>query len=368
MKKLLLIICASLVLVCALFLFGCSDGYPSYPPYALTEFKKIDPVGQVPEEFKAIVENNLFSDVTVFDGVLLKPEFCSENKEEGTYVWRVKMMDTYGKELASYTCSSNNTHRISTLTATEDGGFLFVLGYMKGLSGGKVPSSQIIKCDRDGNLQFNTLIDGVTYTALSFCFERNGLFYLFGFQNEGSEPDNQYSYSDICMRALDQNGTVIKTSFIGGSGFDELNAVEETEDGFRLSLDSQSDDGDFTGSGSNGYPVDWVITVNDDLAITSKEKKTGRSLLDRRVGVKDGAFIYESDALFKNYDAGAPFALIEYSDFYIIVSDNITGIYENTPPTISAIWYYYEAVYSAYDKNGNLLFRAAVDYSLNYDA
>ena len=60
MKKLLLIICISLVLVCALFLFGCSDGYPSYPPYALTEFKKIDPVGQVPEEFKSIIENNLF--------------------------------------------------------------------------------------------------------------------------------------------------------------------------------------------------------------------------------------------------------------------------------------------------------------------
>jgi hypothetical protein len=52
----------------------------------------------------------------------------------------------------------------------------------------------------------------------------------------------------------------------------------------------------------------------------------------------------------------------------LLVSTNRTGIYENTPPYISRIWYYTETVYSAYDYSGNLLFRAAVDSTPDYDA
>jgi hypothetical protein len=35
---------------------------------------------------------------------------------------------------------------------------------------------------------------------------------------------------------------------------------------------------------------------------------------------------------------------------------------------ISSIWYYRETVYSAYDADGKIIFRAAVDSSPDYDA
>ena len=78
--------------------------------------------------------------------------------------------------------------------------------------------------------------------------------------------------------------------------------------------------------------------------------------------------MYISDAFLKEFDAGTPKVFINYGDFYLIVSENITGEYENTPPVISSIWYYTETVYSGYDNNGNLIFRTAVDSSPNYDA
>ena len=78
--------------------------------------------------------------------------------------------------------------------------------------------------------------------------------------------------------------------------------------------------------------------------------------------------MYRSSVLLDGFDAGDPRAYIDYGDFYLIVSERETGIYENTPPMISSIWYYTETVYSGYSQDGALLFRAAVDSSPDYDA
>ena len=170
------------------------------------------------------------------------------------------------------------------------------------------------------------------------------------------------------MAVLDEGGAVSKVKCIAGTDFDSLNAAEITENGFLLSISAQSDDGDFAGSDSNGYPVDWVMTVNHDLEITEKKKTSGRDYFDDRVGEKDGSPIYKSDNLLNGFDAGTVTAFIDYGDSYLVVSENNTGVYENTPPMISATWYYTETVYSLYDYSGKLIFRASVDSSPDYDA
>ena len=144
--------------------------------------------------------------------------------------------------------------------------------------------------------------------------------------------------------------------------------AEEVERGFLLSITSQSDDGDFAGSGSGGYGVGWIFRLDSDLNILEKKIAKGRGYFDDKLGEKNGKPIYTSDDLFKSFDAGSPKTYIDYGDFYLIVSENTTGIYENTPKTVSAIWYYTETVYSAYDKAGNLMFRASVDSSPDYSA
>ena len=372
MKKQIAILCVLVILACSLSLLGCSDSTPTKPH---KELKSVEQVGEVPQEFKEIIKSNRFREITAFEERLLKAELCSFDKEQKTAVYQIRMMDTFGNDLAAYTCTVNDAYHVITLTATKDGGFLFVLGFEDYAYGQDQWASdhgfasRVIKCDKDGVVQFDTPIDSVEGDALQYCFEQNGQFYFFGQrQNPETKITGTYSSTDIYMTILDGHGQIIKERSIAGSDFDSLDAAEEKVDHFVLSVRSQSDDGDFSGSNSKGHYVDWVITVNHELEITEKKKETGRNYFDHQLGERDGAAVYRSDPILKDFDAGTAEALVCYDDFYLIISENATGVYENTPSFISSIWYYTETVYSAYDYNGNLIFRASVDSSPDYDA
>ena len=372
MKKQISVLCILIILVCTLFLSGSIDKRMRFYGEVMIG---VEHVGQVPEQFKKIVENNVFQGVSAFDGKLLKQDSFSEDEENGIITHQVWMMDIYGKELASYTCNSEDTYHITTLTATDDGGFLFTLGFEDHSYGDDVWASdkgfasRVIKCDSKGNLQFDTPLDGVNGGALEICYEKNGQFYLFGqIQTPETKIRGVYSQTDIYMTILDKDGKVLKSRYIAGSDFDNLKVAEMSDDRFILSIYSQSDDGDFAGSDSGGYPVDWVITVNDNLEIIEKKKESGRDFFDYMIGEKDGVPVHRSDAAPDDFYAGSLHAFIDYGDFYLLVSTKRTGRYENQPPMFSHIWYYCETVYSAYDYNDNLIFRTSVDSSPDYDA
>jgi len=359
-------------LICITVFSGCSE---KPLPIHQDDLKSVEQVGQIPNEFHKIIENNLFTGVAAFEGRLLKTEICSVDKENRTVTQQVQMMDLYGNELAEYTCSSDDAYHVGTLTATEDGGFLFVLGFrdyaydQNTWASDNSFASRVIKCDRNGTLQFDTPLDGIEAESLKYCFEKDGHFYLFGnIETPETKIRGVYSSTDVYMVILDANGNILKSRCIAGSDFDQLDAAKRSGDGFILSISSQSNDGDFTSFRLDLYPDDWVVRVNDELEVTNMRKKSGRDSVDYRLGVKDGVVIYQSDDLLNGFDAGYPDALIDYSDSYLIVSENNTGIYENTPPMISRTWYYTETVYSMYGNHGELLFRASVDSSPDYDA
>jgi len=371
MKKCILSMCVLVTFVC-LVLAGCENTKQVAIPDAP---KSVAQVGQIPDDFRHIVETDLFDGIIAFENRLLKAEIVETNEEHRAVTHHIQMMDLYGNMLANYICNSDDAYHVNVLTATQDGGFLFVLGFsdyaynQDSWASDKGFASRIIKCDENGNLLFDTPLEGVEGWALQYCFEVNEHFYFFGtIETPETKRRGVGSPSDIYMVVLDSTGTVVNTQMIAGSDFDSLHAAEITENGFLLSIRAQSDDGDFVGSQSNGFPQNWIFTVNYDLEITSKEMKTGREYSDRRLGEKKGKTIYKSDSLLTNFDAGTPEAYINYGDFYLIVSSNNTGVYEKTPPTISSIWYYTESVYSAYDYSGNLIFRASVDSSLDFDA
>jgi len=339
------------------------------------ELKSVKQVGKLPDEFKEIIEKNVFQGITAFDERLLKVEVCSANEENKTVVQQVRMMDLYGNDLATYERASDDAYHVHTLTATEDGGFLFVLGFRDyaynqfEMASDNGFASHIIKCDSQGNLEFDTTIDNVEGNALTYCFEQDEHFYFFG---ERETPDTKkrgvHSSTDIYMAILDKNGNVNKFQMISGSDFDDLDAAEISENAFLLSICSQSDDGDFTGSNSGGYGVHWVFTINNRLEIVKKEIKSGRDYFDKRIGVKDSAPVYQSNRLFNSFDAGTTNAFIDYGDFYLIVSENRKGKYEYKLDAGSFDWYYTETVYSAYKNNGKLIFRASVDSTPDYEA
>lgn len=371
MKKRLVVLCGLLVFVCTVFMFGCSKNNSHQEQ---REFKAVEQVGNIPDEFKTLITKNSFRGITACGEKMLKSDIISKDEDERLVAYKIKMMDLFGKDLAIYTCSVDDAYQVMTLIATSDGGFLFVLGFEdyaynqnEWASDGGF-SSRVIKCDSKGKLEFDASFENVEGEALRYCFEANGLFYLFGTrQAPQTKKRGIYSSTDVYMAVIDSEGMLLKNQCISGSDYDYLDVVELSDDGFVLSISSQSDDNDFSNSCSNGFPVDWVIKVNDNLDITEKKKERGRDYFDLKLGEKDDKCIYSSDPLFDKFDAGSPTAFIDYSDFYMVVSENVTGIYEKTPPIISGTWYYFETVYSVYDYEGALIFRASVDSSPNYD-
>lgn len=374
MKKYIIIL---LALIGTLLLYGCqiqqpnavSDGFVSenielsLPDYQLHEtLKKVDPVGQIPEKLKNVVENNLFRYGSAFEECFLKTEVMSQDAEARTHALRVFMLDLYGNELASYTVSVGDAYHVNTLTATEDGGFLFVLGFRDHQysshewASDNGYASRILKCNASGELQFDISLENIPEKGLSHCIEKDGYIYLFG-ESYRSRSDRQ---TDIFAVKLSQSGEVLKTCKIGGTDFDFLEKVDPTEGGFLLSVRAQSKDGDFHDPNSKDVTQRWSVDLNEELAITAKEKVEDSYLVYRRVGVANGVTLYDNDPCFEEYDAGNVDALLDYGDFYLVVSENRTG-YVPTPPEVSSFWYTTETVYTGYSHDGTLLFRATAD-------
>lgn len=335
----------------------------------------MEPIGTVPNALQAIVRENAFRFAAAFEGRLLTVENLAVGEEGERVVHRVRMLDLYGTELASYRVETDRAYSVQTLTATADGGFLFVLGFGDYQRGPDVWASdagfasRVIKCDPNGALQFDTALEGFEGEALRLCLEANGRYAFFGSrQTPESKSRGVYSPTDVCALILDRNGAVLKSRMIGGTDYDSLNNAELSGGHFVLSCSAQSDDGDFVGSASGGIPVDWVLTLDEELEIIGKQKERGRDYFDSQLGLRDGAPVYASAAFFTGFDAGYPTAFLDYGDFFLVVSEHITGPYENQPVWLNSIWYYTETVYSGYDRDGKLLFRAAVDSSPDYDA
>lgn len=325
--------------------------------------------GQVPPMLEDVIATNAFYGATVYGDRMLKMETLARDDQSRSVTYQVRMIDRYGKELGVYTCDTSTSYLISTLTATSDGGFLFVLGFQDsyianagGWASEKGFASRVIKCDSTGNVQFDAAFDGTGGSALEYCLEKDGKFYIFGTkETPETKTVGVCSPTDVFMVILDHNGNQLKSGIIAGSDYDSLTAVELTETGFLLSICAQSEDGDFAGSNSDGYGVHWSFVINDDLEITGKEITEANWGTSSPLGELKGMPVYSDSPLLDDFDGGKPTAVMDYGDFYLIVSSNRTGLDKNMPFYAGSTWYCWETVYSGYDHEGNLLFRTSVN-------
>lgn len=340
---------------------------------AIIEVQSLPHVGTVPEALDAVIEKNLFTEATACGDRILRADVLETDEANRTHTHIVTMLNPYGAELAHYICSSGDSYDIRTLVATQDGGFLFVLGFSDrqydkntwASDGGF--ASRVIKCDAKGDVQFDVPFDQREGSALKHCYEKNGEFYFFGtMQAPENKHRGTYSSTDILCTVMDGAGNVLRSRRIAGSDFDSVAMAEPYGDSFILSVSAQSDDGDFSGSGSKGFPIDWVIEINDALEIVKKEKRTGRDYFDVKIGEREGRPLFRSDPILESFDGGIPYVYLDYGEYDLVVSENRTGVYENIPAAISATWYYTETVYSGYSHDGELLFRTSVDSTPNY--
>lgn len=361
MKKQNVLYKAICVLLLGMLLVGCTRPIPP-----ATEHSAITPIGSVPSAFEKIVQGNLFAEATAYADRLLKWEYS----EQG---YLISMYSFDGTLLAqTYIAANIETFSLTAFCATSDGGFLFGLGFVDHYDADKQSwasesgvYSRIVKCNASGQTEWDITLDNYTKGMLKICLELDGAYYFFGDQETPeTKTVGVHSRTDIHITKLSPDGTVIKTAIVAGSDYDSLLNVKTQDGKFLLQCRSQSKDGDFS-SASYKVSGEWNITVSPNLELVHMQET--EYVYQNYVGMLDGRYITNKDKLFSDFEDGRVTAILDYGEFYLVVSENITGIYEYTPPTISSIWYYTETVYSAYNKQGILLWKAAVDSSPPYD-
>ena len=338
-------------------------------PFDQSQYHKTVPVGEVPEEFKEVVAQNLFYGAVAGKDCLLTGRALATSAHLYTYQYTLR--DRYGDLLAevSVPIDSDSLYPGPAMIVS-DGGFVATIVFEDHYrseeqcwaSEKEDVISCILKYDASGKLQWKTELPNVNGYALHLCIERSGAYYFFGdLETPETKRLGVGSPTDLYLLKIGTDGSILKEQTYGGSDYDMIRMVDTDGDCFVIDAWIQSTDGDFPAFS------DWRITVDSDLAIVKKEQiENARNT--SYVGTVDGKRIYTDDPRFRSYPDGYVRAILSYDTFDLIISENMTGVYENQPLYISSIWYLSETVYAAYDKQGNLLWKAAVDSSPDYDS
>jgi len=265
----------------------------------------------------------------------------------------------------------------------------------------------LIKCDKNGNLFWKHTFENYSDETVTHVFETgSGDILTVGFGNENYTPENNVTH-DVCLFLFSQNGQIKKSVKYGGSDIDWVSGADYIAGkGLIVKIYSQSTDGTFAASyGGNGR---YILSLIDDglnivwyknLSFNSfiaadkaiylldlwnnyyKVDYSGNILFEEAIAERlvfarfigycplgqvlqiAGEIIFYDDLEVKltiAFDAGNAEKIIETADGFIIVSINVTGTIPS-PPYISSLWYSSDIVYSAYDRNGDPVWRISHD-------
>lgn len=148
--------------------------------------------------------------------------------------------------------------------------------------------------------------------------------------------DMIYAYS----AALHPNGEVAAVY----SNHGMFHRAEKSVIGYTLYATVQSQDGEFAAFGGRGRFASGLtlrIDVDADFNILGMRESDRQVGYADRIGTVDGQPVmwYSREqpglSLLRNFDAGTPRLVLDEGETVLVISRNITGVYENTPPYIS---------------------------------
>ena len=320
------------------------------------DLRRVDAVGEVPDALREVVKKNLFYRAKSDRGRLFVT--TTQTAADGTLPkFRLTVMDKNGRCLGTW---EQFGHTPRFLSATGDGGFLSVTGLTLPMisSAEPTPAVHLVKNDEDVNLLWMKRLDGVTDSDSVFAYEKDGQYWAFAaVAPEETEEAQDAPRSDLGVWVFAPDGTRVAQRTIGGSGDDRPVFVRPADGGFEATALTESEDGDFSGFRTGGGLTPAALLIDKDLNVKLLGKSELTSPLSR-LGDLDGETLYSLDGVISVFDAGKPSAVVDYGEYFLVVSENRTGK-KNGEETEDA--WTTETVYSGYGKDGELLFRAAVD-------
>ena len=321
----------------------------------------IEHVGEVPEEFKKIIEDNLFHSAFVYGDHLIK-----HVSTEDEYIFR--FFDKSGNitRQAVYPKSEKHLSINSKFLDSEDNLLVHFTVSYQNKANRPIHYAKIVKFDTEGKIVFDVdLAEGSG--SFDFMTETDDGYI---FPGEIDVETQTVKKGDVYVVKLTFDGKIQNTVTIGTADeFDNVCNVEKGENGAVLYLCLQEKKEGEQKSVWNYYRYDIKkdLTVKNITPITENDvpERGPFYFIDGKGLYSVGEFIADVDNL--DY---SPSELIDYGDFVLSVGNRYTSDYDFLKDGFSSVLqiksFYTETVYAAYTKQGELIWRTAVD-STNYE-
>ena len=194
-----------------------------------------------------------------------------QNSRGSADYWIVKL-DSRGNIQFDKTIGGNSFDNLFALQQTSDGGYILGGTSFSNKSGNKTEDSRggtdywVVKLNSKGTIEWNKTIGGNDDDDLAALQQTSDGGYILGgisFSNSsGEKAENSKGVADYWVVKLNSNGSKQWDKTIGGSGYDQLNALQQTKDGgFILGGHSFSNiSGDKTENNRGGADY-WVVKL-----------------------------------------------------------------------------------------------------------
>ena len=193
--------------------------------------------------------------------------------------WVIKL-DASGNLSWQRSFGGTYSDEANSIQQTDDGGYIVAGssesndGYVSGNNGGK--DYWIVKLDTSVNLSWQTSLGGSNNEVPHSIQQTNDFGYIVAgvsTSDDGDVSGNNGS-GDCWIVKLDVSGNLSWQRSLGGSGWDQANSIQQTDDGgYIVAGFSTSNDGDV--SGSNGFLDSWIVKLDVSGNITWQKSLGG---------------------------------------------------------------------------------------------
>jgi len=218
----------------------------------------------------------------------------SENSK-GSYDYWVVKLDRSGNIEWDKTIGGSDYDALACLEQTCDGGYILGGQSFSNKSGDKTGNSRgaddywVVKLDKHGKVQWDKTIGGSDFDVLYSLQQTNDSGYILGGSStsniSGEKTENSRGDYDYWIVKLDKHGRIQWDKTIGGSDFDVLHAIQQTSDGGYIlgGTSSSGISGEKTESNRGLYHSDyWIVKLSSEAQIQ----------WDKTIGGVDDDFLY----------------------------------------------------------------------------